>query len=107
MSKHLGNMMRQAEKLQERMAEVQKGLASKTCEASSGGGMVVATVNGNQELVGLKIDPAIVDQKDVEMLQDLVSAAVNEAFRRSKDMVSQEMGKLTSGLGLNIQDIFK
>ncbi len=93
--------------MQERMAEVQKDLASKTCEASSGGGMVIATVNGNQELVGLKIDPAIVDQKDMEMLQDLVSAAVNEAFRRSKEMVSQEMGKLTSGLGLNIQDIFK
>lgn len=93
--------------MQERMAEVQKDLASKTCEASSGGGMVIATVNGNQELVGLKIDPAIVDQKDMEMLQDLVAAAVNEAFRRSKDMASQEMGKLTSGLGLNIQDIFK
>ncbi|MEK7678607.1 MAG: YbaB/EbfC family nucleoid-associated protein [Deltaproteobacteria bacterium] len=107
MSKHLGNIMRQAQQMQERMAEVQKDLASKTCEASSGGGMVIATVNGNQELVGLKIDPAIVDQKDMEMLQDLVSAAVNEAFRRSKEMVSQEMGKLTSGLGLNIQDIFK
>ena len=107
MSKHLGNIMRQAQQMQERMAEVQKDLASKTCEASSGGGMVIATVNGNQELVGLKIDPAIVDQKDMEMLQDLVSAAVNEAFRRSKDMASQEMGKLTSGLGLNIQDIFK
>lgn len=107
MSKHLGNIMRQAQKMQERMAEVQKELASKTCDASSGGGMVIATVNGNQELVGLKIDPSIVDQKDMEMLQDLVAAAVNEAFRRSKDMVSQEMGKLTSGLGLNIQDIFK
>ncbi len=107
MSKHLGNIMRQAQQMQERMAEVQKELASKTCEASSGGGMVIATVNGNQELVGLKIDPAIVDQKDMEMLQDLVLAAVNEAFRRSKEMASQEMGKLTSGLGLNIQDIFK
>lgn len=99
--------MRQAQQMQERMAEVQKELASKTCEASSGGGMVIATVNGNQELLGLKIDPAIVDQKDMEMLQDLVAAAVNEAFRRSKEMASQEMGKLTSGLGLNIQDIFK
>ena len=107
MSKHLGNIMRQAQQMQERMAEVQKDLASKTCEASSGGGMVIATVNGNQELVGLKIDPAIVDQKDMEILQDLVAAAVNEAFRRSKEMASQEMGKLTSGFGLNIQDIFK
>ena len=107
MSKHLGNIMRQAQQMQERMAEVQKDLASKTCEASSGGGMVIATVNGNQELLGLKIDPAIVDQKDMEMLQDLVLAAVNEAFRRSKEMASREMGKLTSGLGLNIQDIFK
>lgn len=100
MSKQLGNIMRQAQKMQEKMAEMQKDLALKTCEASAGGGMVIAVVSGSQELVSLKIDPAVVDPNDLEMLQDLVVAAVNEGVRRSKQMVSDEMGKLTSGLGL-------
>lgn len=106
MSKNLGNLMRQAQKMQEKMAEVQKELAKKTCEASAGGGMVTATVNGAQELVSIKIDQSVVDPKDVDMLQDLVVAAVNEAMRRSKQMVSDEMGKLTAGLGLNIPGLF-
>ena len=83
MSKQLGNLMRQAQKMQEKMAEVQKELGTRAVEASSGGGMVTATVNGNQELVGLKIDPSVVDPKDIEMLQDLVVAAVSEALRKS------------------------
>ena len=98
-NKQLGNLLRQAQKMQEKMAEVQKGLAEKTCEASSGGGMVTATVNGSQELVALTIDPSVVDPEDIEMLQDLVVAAVSEAFRRSKEMASEEMGKVTAGLG--------
>ncbi len=102
MSKQLGNIMRQAQKMQEKMAEVQKELSSKTVEASSGGGMVTATVNGAQEVVSIKIDPAVVDPKDVDMLQDLVIAAINEGIRRSKQMVSEEMSKLTAGLGLNL-----
>ncbi|HEY4705836.1 MAG TPA: YbaB/EbfC family nucleoid-associated protein [Thermodesulfobacteriota bacterium] len=102
MSKQLGNLMRQAQKMQEKMAEVQKELGTRAVEASSGGGMVTATVNGNQELVGLKIDPSVVDPKDIEMLQDLVVAAVSEALRKSKSMVQEEMAKLTSGLGLNL-----
>ncbi len=106
MSKQLGNIMRQAQKMQERLAEVQKELAKKTCEASSGGGMVTAVVNGSQELVSIKIDPSVVDPGDVEMLEDLVVAAVNEAFKRSKQMVSDEMAKITSGLGLNIPGLF-
>ncbi len=102
MSKQLGNIMRQAQKMQEKMAEMQKELSSKTCETSSGGGMVTATVNGNQEVVSIRIDPSIIDSKDVDMLQDLITAAVNEGIRRSKQMVSEEMAKLTAGLGLNL-----
>jgi len=102
MSKNLGNLMKQAQKMQEKMGEVQKQLASRTIEASSGGGMVTATVNGGQELVAIKIDPAVVDPKDVDMLQDLVVAAVSEGIRKSKQMVQDEMSKLTAGLGLNL-----
>ena len=107
MSKDLGNIMKQARKMQESMAEAQKALAVKTCEAASGGGMVTAVVNGNQELISLKIDPSVVDPKDVDMLQDLIAAAVSEAFRRSKEMVSKEMGKITSGLGIDLPGMFK
>ncbi len=107
MSKNIGDIMKQAQKMQARLAEVQKEMGTRTCEASAGGGMVTATVNGNQDLLSIKIDPAVVDPEDVDMLQDLIVAAVNEAYRRSKKMVSDEMGKLTSGLGMNIPDIFK
>ncbi|MBI1910613.1 MAG: YbaB/EbfC family nucleoid-associated protein [Deltaproteobacteria bacterium] len=106
MSKQLGNLMRQAQKMQEKMAEVQKELALRTVEASAGGGMVTAIVNGSQELVSIKIDPSVADPKDLDMLQDLVTAAVNEGVRRSKQMVSEEMSKLTSGLGMNIPGLF-
>jgi len=107
MSKNIGNLMRQAQKMQEKMAEMQKELGTRTCEASSGGGMVTAVVNGNQELVSIKIDRDVVDPEDVDMLQDLIAAAVNEAFRRSKQMVNDEMGKLTSGLGVDLPGLFK
>ncbi|MBI5561866.1 MAG: YbaB/EbfC family nucleoid-associated protein [Deltaproteobacteria bacterium] len=102
----LGNIMRQAQKMQEKMADMQKELAARTCEASAGGGMVTAAVNGAQEVVSVRIDPSVIDAKDPEMLQDLVVAAVNEGLRRSKQMVSEEMGKLTSGLGVNIPGLF-
>ena len=107
MSKQLGNLMRQAQKMQEKIAEIQKELGTKTCDASSGGGMVTASVNGNQEIVSIKIDPSVVDPKDVEMLQDLIVAAVNEGVRRSKQMMSDEMGKVTSGLGMDLPGLFK
>jgi DNA-binding YbaB/EbfC family protein len=102
MSNPLGNIMKQAQKMQERMAEIQKGLASKTCEASAGGGMVTATVNGSLKLVSIKIDPSVVDPGDVEMLEDLIVAAVNEAFKRTQQMVSEEMSSVTSALGINL-----
>ncbi len=107
MSKQLGNIMQQAQKMQEKMAEIQQQLGTRTCEASAGGGMVTATVNGNQELVSIKIDQSVVDPEDVDMLQDLIAAAVNEGFRRSKQMMTDEMSKLTSGLGINLPGLFK
>ncbi|MBI5885162.1 MAG: YbaB/EbfC family nucleoid-associated protein [Deltaproteobacteria bacterium] len=102
----IANMMRQAQKMQEKIGEIQKELALKTCEATSGGGIVTATVNGSQEVVSVRIDPSVIDPKDPDMLQDLVVAAVNEALRRSKQMASDEMSKLTAGLGMNIPGLF-
>ena len=96
----LGNIVRQAQKMQAEMQKVQEGLASKTVEASSGGGMVKAVVNGKQELLSVTIEQQVVNPSDVEMLQDLVVAAVNEAIKRSQAMMNEEMGKLTSGLGV-------
>jgi nucleoid-associated protein EbfC len=96
--KDIGKIMKQAQQLQEKMARLQEELASKTVEASAGGGMVVATVNGKFELVSLRIEKDAVNPEDVEMLQDLVVAAVNEGIRRAQEMVSGEMSKLTGGL---------
>lgn len=96
--KDIGKIMKQAQQLQEKMARLQEELAAKTVEASAGGGMVVATVNGKFELVALRIERDAVNPEDVEMLQDLVVAAVNEGIRRAQEMVSGEMSKLTGGL---------
>lgn len=100
----IGNIMKQAQQMQRRMAEVQEELANKQVEATAGGGMVTATVSGKQQLLALKIDPAVVDPEDVEMLQDLVTAAVNEALKQSQQMAGEEMSKLTGGL--NIPGLF-
>jgi DNA-binding YbaB/EbfC family protein len=81
MSKGLGDLMKQAQKLQARMMTLQEELAGKTVEATSGGGMVSVVVNGKQEIVSLKIDPEVVDRQEIEMLQDLVIAAVNDGIR--------------------------
>jgi len=96
--KDIGKIMKQAQQLQEKMARLQEELAAKTVEASAGGGMVVAAVNGKFELVALRIEKDAVNPEDVEMLQDLVVAAVNEGIRRAQEMVSGEMSKLTGGL---------
>lgn len=106
MSKNMGNILKQAQKMQEKMAEIQKEVSSKTVEASSGGGMVTATVNGKQELIAIKIDPSVINPDDVEMLQDLIIAAVNEGIKRSQQMLAEEMGKITGGLGMNIPGLF-
>ena len=96
--KDIGKIMKQAQHLQEKMARLQEELAAKTVEAGAGGGMVTAVVNGKFELVALRIEKDVVNPEDVEMLQDLVVAAVNEGIRRAQEMVSGEMSKLTGGL---------
>jgi nucleoid-associated protein EbfC len=93
-------LMKQAAAMQENLQKVQAELATKTVEFSSGGGMVTATARGDGTLADLKIDPKVVDPGDVEMLQDLVLAAVDGALKAAKDMAAAEMSKLTAGLGI-------
>ncbi|MEW5761801.1 MAG: YbaB/EbfC family nucleoid-associated protein [Bacillota bacterium] len=93
-------MLKQMQKLQSEMVRLQEELGERTAEATAGGGVVRAVANGKQELVSIEINPEAVDPDDVEMLQDLVLTAVNEALRKSREMVAQEMGKLTGGLGI-------
>ncbi len=96
--KDLSGMMKQAQKLQAKMMAMQEELGNRTVSAQAGGGMVEAVVNGRQELLSLRIDPEVVAPEDVEMLQDLIQAAVNEALNRARDMMAQEMSKLTGGM---------
>ncbi|MDP3183115.1 MAG: YbaB/EbfC family nucleoid-associated protein [Desulfobaccales bacterium] len=91
-------MMKQAQKLQSKMMEMQAELGNRTVSAQAGGGMVEAVVNGRQELVSLRIDQEVATPDDVDMLQDLILAAVNEALNRAREMMAQEMSKLTGGL---------
>jgi len=98
--KGMGNMMKQAQKLQSQMMKLQEELADKTVESSSGGGMVTVVANGRQQIVSIQIENEVVDPDDVEMLQDLVLAAVNDALAKAQEMVSSEMGKLTGGLNI-------
>ena len=99
-NKNVGNLMRQAQEMQQKMADVQAAIAEKTCQAASGGGMVTVTVNGANKIVEVKIDPAVVTPDDVEMLEDLVLSAINEGLRRAQEMASAEMSKVTAGLNL-------
>ncbi len=97
---NFGNIMKQAKKLQERMASLQNELALRTVEASTGGGMVSVLVNGKHELVSLKIEKEVVNPDDVEMLQDLILAAVNEGMRKAQEMAATEMAKITGGINI-------
>lgn len=97
---NMNNMMKQVQKLQKQMEEVQEDLKTKEVEASAGGGAVVARVNGNKEVVAIEIDKEVVDPDDVEMLQDLIIVAVNEALRTAEEKMSSEMSKLTGGLNI-------
>ena len=100
MAKGLGNIMKQAQLMQQKMARMQEELGNRQVEASAGGGMVTARVNGRQQLLNLAIDRNVVDPEDVEMLQDLVVAAVNEAIKKSQEMAQEEMGRITGGLNI-------
>lgn len=100
MAKGMGNLMKMAQQAQKQMAKLQEELADKTIEASAGGGMISAVVNGKQELISIRIEKDVVDPEDVEMLQDLVVAAVNEALRKAQEMISGEMSKITGGMNI-------
>ena len=93
-----GDMMRQAQVLQEKLARLQEEAGKKTVEASAGGGMVTVVANGKQEIVSIKIDPEVVNSQEVEMLQDLILAAVNEARRKAQEVMADQMKALTGGI---------
>ena len=95
---NINNLMKQAQKMQKRMLEIQEDLANRTVETTVGGGMVTAVANGQQELVSITISPDVVDPNDVEMLEDLIVAAVNEARNKAQELMGDEMSKLTGGI---------
>ena len=96
--KGFGNMMKEAQKLQERMLAMQEEIAKRKVDATAGGGMVTVEANGKQEILSIKIDPEVINKDDAQMLEDLVLAACNEALRKSRELVQQELGKLTGGM---------
>ncbi|MBU2547635.1 MAG: YbaB/EbfC family nucleoid-associated protein [Proteobacteria bacterium] len=100
----MGNLVKQAQKMQSKIMKMQEELGERTVEATSGGGMVSVVANGRQEIVSIRIEKEVVDPDDVEMLQDLILAAINEALKSSQEMVSAEMQKVTGGM--NIPGLF-
>jgi len=100
MQKGFGDLMKQAQRLQSKMMEVQEELAARTVEATAGGGMVTVIVNGKQEVMAITIDPEVVDRDELEMLQDLIIAAVNDGIRRSQEIWAEEMKKITGGMAI-------
>ncbi len=97
---NLGNLMKQAQQFQTKFAKLQEELAEKTVEGSAGGGMVKVVANGKQEIVSVTIDREVVNPDDMEMLQDLILAAVNDGLTKAKTMMNEEMGEITRGLHL-------
>jgi len=105
MGKGMGDMMKQVAKMQKQMEQIQAELAEKTVEGSAGGGMVKVTANGNQDIISIKIEKEVVDPEDVEMLEELVLSAVNQAREKAAELQQESMGALTGGLnipGLNL-----
>ncbi len=98
MAKGMAGMMKQAQRLQAKLAKVQEELASREVEGSAGGGMVTARANGQQEIVGIRIDPEVVDPDDVEMLEDLVLSAIQQAREKAQEMADREMQRATAGM---------
>ena len=98
--KNMNAMMKQAQNLQKKMLKTQEELATRTVEATAGGGMVKVIANGGQKIESIELEKEVVDPEDLEMLQDLILAAVNDALKKSQDMVSAEMSKLTGGLNI-------
>jgi DNA-binding YbaB/EbfC family protein len=102
--KNMGNMMKQVQKMQKQMQQAQEELKDKTVKGTSGGGMVTITANGHKEIIDIEIKPEAVDPDDVEMLQDLILAAMNDALKQVDELVSKDMGKFTGGM--NIPGLF-
>ena len=100
MQGQMKNLMKQAQQMQAKLAKAQEELKTREVDASSGGGMVTVRANGAQEIVALQVEREIVNPDDIEMLQDLVRAAVNEALKKSREMMAEEMGKITGGMGI-------
>jgi nucleoid-associated protein EbfC len=100
MGGNMNNLLKQAQKLQKQMEDTKAEIEQRTVEASSGGGAVVAVVNGKRQIIDIKIKQEVVDPDDVEMLQDLVLTAINEALNKAEQMMNEEMGKLTGGFNL-------
>ena len=98
--KDFQNMLKQAQEMQARLAKLQEELAEKTVEASAGGGMVTVVANGRQEILSVRIEKEVVSLDDVDLLQDLVRGAANEALSRSREMMAAEMAKITGGMNL-------
>ena len=104
---NMNQIMKQAQQFQSKMAKIQEELEERTVEASAGGGMVLVVANGKQEIVSIQIEREVVDPDDIDMLQDLIMAAVNDALNRAKTMINEEMGKLTKGMNIpGIQNMF-
>ncbi|MGM9571079.1 MAG: YbaB/EbfC family nucleoid-associated protein [bacterium] len=101
---NMNKMMKQVQEMQKKMMQTQEELKNKTVEATAGGGVVKVTANGHNQILNVTIDPSAVDPDDVEMLQDLVTAAVNEALRKAQELMTKEMGKITGGM--NIPGLF-
>jgi DNA-binding YbaB/EbfC family protein len=95
---NLGNIMKQAQAMQEQLAKIQEEAAQKTAEGTAGGGMVTVTANGAMQVIGIKIDPEVVKSGDLDMLQDLVVAATNDALRKARDVMAEQMKSVTGGL---------
>ncbi len=98
MVKNIGKLLKEAHKIQEEISRIQEELSRREVEATAGGGMVQVVVNGNQEIVSLKIEKEVVNPDDIEMLESLIIAAVNEAVRKSREMLTEELAKITGGL---------
>ncbi|EKD42765.1 MAG: hypothetical protein ACD_73C00029G0001 [uncultured bacterium] len=103
---NMNQILKQAQAMQKKMQKQQEELATKEYEATSGGGMVTAKLNGKGEILSLKIDPEVVSKEDVEMLQDLICAAVNEALRRVQEAQQSGMSEMMAGAGLKIPGLF-
>ena len=100
----MNDLIRQAQQMQRKMAQIQEEVGNQTVEASAGGGMVTVTVTGNQEVTGISIDPSVVDPNDVDMLQDLVLSALNEGMKKAKKLMEDSMSEVTGGM--NIPGLF-